>query len=188
MRKDLGVMPAIFPMPVLMIATYDNDGNIDIMNAAWGTMLDTNKVALNLTESHKTVKNIKKKKAFTVSIANLEYMKEADYVGIVSGNIVKDKFAKTGLTSSKSNFVDAPIINEFPVTMECKFIEYQSDEYGIGVIGEIVNVSAKEEVLDSNGKINPEKIHALIYDPFRHGYYQVGEKVGDAFSCGKEIK
>ena len=188
MRKNLGSLGAIFPMPVLMIGTYDKDGNIDVMNAAWGMMADTKKVALNLTESHKTVKNIKETGAFTVGIADVSHLTEADYVGIVSGNNEPNKFQKSGLTTSKSEFVNAPIINEFPVTMECKFIEYQTNENGVGVIGEIVNVSADEKVLDENGKIIHDKIHALIYDPFTYGYYEVGQRVGQAFNDGKKLK
>lgn len=188
MRRNLGIKQAIFPMPVLMIATYDNEGKVDVMNAAWGMMADMNKVALNLTETHKTVKNIKEKGAFTVSIADASHIVEADYFGIVSGNNTMDKFEKSGLTVTKSSFVDAPIINEFPVTMECKFIEYQNNENGVGVIGEIVNVSADTSVLDNNCNIDPEKINALIYDPFNHGYYKVGNKVGQAFSDGKKLK
>lgn len=188
MRKNLGSMAAIFPMPVLMIGTYDKDGKIDVMNAAWGMMADIKKVALNLTESHKTVKNIKETGAFTVGIADVNHLKEADYFGIVSGNTEPDKFAKSGLTATKSEFVNAPIINEFPITMECKFIEYQTNENGVGVIGEIVNVSADEKVLDENGRVLPEKIQALVYDTFNYGYYTVGEKVGQAFSDGKLLK
>lgn len=188
MRKNFGSMSAIFPMPVLMIGTYDGDGNIDVMNAAWGMMADTNKIALNLTESHKTVKNIKERGAFTVGIADTDHITEADYVGIVSANNTPDKFIRSGLTATKSEFVDAPIINEFPITMECKFIEYQTNENGVGVIGEIVNVSIDEKVLDEEGKIDPSKINALIYDPFNHGYYKVGEKVGNAFKEGNKLK
>jgi len=188
MRKNLGSCAAIFPMPVLMIGTYDMEGKVDVMNAAWGMMADMNKVALNLTESHKTVKNIKETGYFTVGLADVSHMIEADYVGIVSGNNVLDKFEKSGLTAVKSEFVNAPIIEEFPVTMECKFIEYQDNENGVGVIGEIVNVSADEKIIDENGKIDAGKINALIYDPFNHGYYKVGEMVGHAFQEGQSIK
>ena len=187
MKKNVGVKQAIFPMPVLMIGTYDKEGKVDVMNAAWGMMLDMNKVVLNLTETHKTVKNIKEKKAFTVAIADVNHLKEADYVGIVSANNTPDKFEKIGLTATKSEFVDAPIIEEFPVTMECEFIEYQDNENGCGVVGKIINTVVDEEILD-DGKINPSKINALIYDPFNHGYYKVGEKVGQAFSDGNELK
>lgn len=184
MRKNLGSKTAIFPMPVLMIGTYDKDGNVDVMNAAWGMMADMNKVVLNLTESHKTVSNIKETGFFTVGLADFEHIVQADYVGIVSANTTPDKFEKSHLTATKSEFVNAPIIEEFPVTMECKFIEYND----FGVVGEIVNVSAVERVLDENGNIDASKINALIYDPFNHGYYKVGEKVGDAFRAGQNLK
>lgn len=188
MKKSLGSKPAIFPMPVLMIATYNEDNSVDVMNAAWGMMVDTKRIALNLTESHKTVKNIKNRGAFTVSLADINHIKEADYVGIVSANNTPDKFEKSGLTATSSELVDAPIIEEFPVTMECKFIEYQSDEYGCGVIGEIVNVIVDDKVLDENGNIDPIKIGAIMYDPFNHGYYSVGKKVGNAFKDGQSLK
>ena len=184
MRKNLGSKAAIFPMPVLMVGTYDKDGKIDVMNAAWGMMADMNMVILNLTETHKTVKNIKETGCFTVSIADSLHIKEADYCGIVSGNNTLDKFQKSGLTASKSEFVNAPIINEFPIAMECKFIEFTD----YGVVGEIVNVSVDEKILDDSEKIDPSKIHALIYDTFNHGYYEVGNKVGQAFHDGKELK
>ena len=112
MKKNIKTTEAIFPMPVLMIATYNEDDSIDVMNAAWGTMLDRDYVILNLTESHKTVQNIKKRKAFTVSIADAKHVVEADYFGIVSANNTPNKFKKSGLTSVKSKLVDAPIIQE----------------------------------------------------------------------------
>ena len=188
MRKDLGKKAAIFPMPVLMIATYNEDGSVDVMNAAWGMMADMTKVALNLTESHKTVKNIKRTGYFTVALADSNHVAESDYLGIVSGDNVKDKFEKSGLHAVKSNFVNAPIIEEYPVTMECEFIEFQDDENGVGVIGNIVNVSVDENVLDENGNVDVEKINAIMYDPFKHGYYSVGKKVGQAFSDGNKLK
>ena len=187
MRRNLGSVPAIFPMPVLMIGTYDSEGKVDVMNAAWGMMGSRKTVALNLTQTHKTVKNIKEKGAFTVGIADEKHLIEADYVGIVSGNTTPDKFEKSGLHATKSEFVDAPVIEEFPVTMECKFLEYQDGDNGCGVIGEIINVTVDENVLNENGQIDPLKINAILYDPFNHGYYKVGEKVGQAFNDGKKI-
>ena len=188
MKKSIGVKGGIFPMPVLMIATYNEDGSIDVMNAAWGMMADINKVALNLTETHKTVENIKRTGAFTVSFADWAHMMEADYVGIVSGHNVPDKFIKSGLHASKSKNVDAPVIDEFPLCMECKFIEYQSDETGVGVIGEIVNILADESILDTNGKVDVSLMNALAYDPYSHRYYVAKEKVGNAFQEGSKLK
>jgi flavin reductase (DIM6/NTAB) family NADH-FMN oxidoreductase RutF len=123
MRETIKITEGIFPMPVLMIATYNEDGSVNVMNAAWGTMQERDTVVLNLTESHKTVKNIKARKAFTVSIADVDHLKEADYFGVVSGNNKPDKFAGSGLTATKAECVDAPVINEFPLCLECEFIE-----------------------------------------------------------------
>ena len=187
MKKQINNTEAIFPMPVLMIATYNEDGSVDVMNAAWGMMLDRDKIALNLTETHKTVKNIKERKAFTVSIADAKHVKEADYFGIVSANIDKDKFQKSGLTAVKSKVVDAPIINEFPITMECEFIEYQDDENGCGVAEKIVNVLAEESILKED-KVDISLLNAICFDPYTHGYYKITERVGNAFKDGLQIK
>lgn len=187
MRKDIKTTEAIFPMPVLLVATYDEDGIVDVMNAAWGTMLSRDIVVLNLTETHKTVKNIKAKKAFTVSIADEAHVTEADYFGVVSGNDIKDKFEKSGLTAVKSENVDAPIISEFPICMECEFIEYQNDKYGCGVIAKVVNVTADESVM-KDGKIDIELVNAIAFDPYTHGYYKVTERVGNAFKDGLNIR
>ena len=134
MRAKLNITEGIFPMPVLMIATYNEDGSVNVMNAAWGTMQARDVVALNLSEGHKTVKNIKARGAFTVSIADAAHVTEADYFGVESGNHVADKLAASGLTASKAETVDAPVINEFPICLECQFLEYQDGEYGCGVI------------------------------------------------------
>ncbi len=187
MRKNIKTTEAIFPMPVLMVATYNEDGSVDVMNAAWGMMIDRDIIALNLTETHKTVKNIKNRGAFTVSIADANHVKEADYFGLVSGNNTEDKFKNSNLTTVKSEYVDAPIINEFKVCMECEFIEYQNGEYGAGVIGKIVNVSAIESVID-NDNVNIEKLEAIAFDPYTKGYYKVSNRVGNAFSDGLDIK
>lgn len=187
MRKNIKTTEAIFPMPVLMIATYNEDGTIDVMNAAWGTMLERDYVALNLTETHKTVKNIKNKKAFTVSIADARHTKEADYFGVVSGNNTPNKFEKSGLSATKSENVDAPIINEFPICLECEFVEYQDDEFGIGVIGKVVNVSADESVMTDDA-VDIEKVQAIAFDPYTHGYYKVTSRVGNAFKDGLTLK
>lgn len=187
MRKNIKTTEAIFPMLVLMIATYNEDGTIDVMNAAWGTMLDRNYIVLNLTETHKTVKNIKMRKAFTVSIADANHVKEADYFGVVSGNNTKDKFENSNLTATKSEIVDAPIIDEFPICMECEFIEYQDDKYGCGVVGKVVNVSALKSVMNGDN-VDISLVNAIAFDPYTHGYYKVTERVGNAFKDGLELK
>ena len=187
MRKSIKTTEAIFPMPVLMIATYNEDGSVNVMNAAWGTMIDRNIVGLNLTESHKTVNNIKERKAFTVSIADSKHVDEADYFGIVSGNNTPNKFENSGLTSTKSENVDAPIINEFPICLECEFIEYQSNEYGVGVIGKVINVTADEKVMNGEN-VDINLVEAITFDPFTHGYYKVSGRVGEAFKDGLKLK
>ncbi len=187
MRKNIKTTEAIFPMPVLMIATYNEDGTIDVMNAAWGTMLERNYVILNLTETHKTVKNIKARKSFTVSIADAKHVVEADYFGMVSGNNTENKFENSGLTAIPSELVDAPIINEFPICMECEFIEYQDDENGCGVIGKVINVTADEKVM-TNDEVDIDKVNAIAFDPYTHGYYKVSGRVGEAFKDGLKLK
>ena len=187
MRKNIKATEAIFPMPVLMIATYNEDGSVNVMNAAWGTMIDRDIVGLNLTELHKTVKNIKERKAFTVSIADSKHVAEADYFGIVSGNNTPNKFENSGLTATKSENVDAPIINEFPICLECEFIEYQNNEYGVGVIGKVLNVTADEKVMNGEN-VDIDLVEAITFDPFTHGYYKVNGRVGEAFKDGLQLK
>ena len=180
-KKDLGVKPYLFPMPVLMIATYCEDGSVDVMNMAWGGICGNNKVALNITESHKTSKNIKERGAFTISVADIPHLEESDYFGTASANRVKDKFEKSGMHAVKSERVDAPIIEEYPITLECKVSKIYNDDEGFRVVGEIVNVLVDEEVLDSNGKVDPIKLNAFVFDQFQNGYYAIGEKVGEAW-------
>ncbi|MBR3619979.1 MAG: flavin reductase [Clostridia bacterium] len=187
MRTKINLTEGIFPMPVLMVATYNEDGSVNVMNAAWGTMQERGTVALNLTETHKTVENIKKRKAFTVSIADAAHVAEADYFGVESGNKVPDKLKKSGLTACKAEFVDAPVINEFPLCLECEFIEYQNNEYGCGVIGKVVNVTADERVM-VDGKVDMSLVDAIAFDPYTHGYYRVTERVGEAFRDGLTLK
>lgn len=187
MKKDLGVKPYLFPMPVLMIATYGENDKVDVMNMAWGGICDNNKVALNITESHKTSKNIKERGAFTISIADIDHLEESDFFGTASGNTMEDKFERTGMTAVKSSRVDAPIIEEYPITLECKVIKIQNDELGFRVIGEIVNVIADEKVLDEKGNVDPTKLNAFVFDQFKNGYYKIGEKVGDAWKSGQKF-
>ena len=184
MRKKLNITEGIFPMPVLMIATYNEDGTVDVMNAAWGTMFERNQVILNLTESHKTVMNIRKNKAFTVSLANSKNVVPADYFGVVSGNNTDNKFENSGLTASKSEFVNAPIINEFPVCLECELLDNESNW---GIVGKVVNVTADESVMDGDN-IDINLLEAIAFDPYTHGYYKVSERVGNAFKDGLYLK
>lgn len=178
MRTKLNITEGIFPMPVLMVATYNEDGSVNVMNAAWGTMQERDSVVLNLTETHKTVQNIKARGAFTVSIADAAHIVEADYFGVESGNKVADKFARSGLTANKAETVDAPVINEFPICLECRFIEYQNNEYGCGVIGKVINVTADESVM-VDGKIDMSKVNAIAFAPYHHGRYDESKSAGN---------
>lgn len=144
------------------------------------------KKCMCLSAGHKTVKNILKRRAFTVSMADADHVVACDYVGIVSGNKVTDKFAKAGFHATKSDFVDAPLIDELAVAIECKLKDYDPDTCILR--GEIVNVSVDERVLDENGKVNVAKAAPIIFDPFNNDYLRVGEKVGNAFSDGKQLK
>jgi len=189
MRKDLGSIPAIFPMPVLIVGTYNEDGTVNVMNAAWGMMADMKNIILNLSSVRKTLENIRRTGSFTVSIATENTVAESDYFGLVSGNNVKDKFEKAGFHAVKSNFVNAPVIEEYSITMECEFAgEKELINGRNGIIGKIVNVSCDENVLNESSKIDIKKLNAIMYDTINHGYYGVGEKVGQAFSDGNKLK
>ena len=187
MRKDLGVVPAVYPMPVLMVAAYDENGVVNVMNAAWGMICAMDKIALFIDDDHKTTQNIRKVKAFSVSIADKEHMDVADFFGIATGNKMPDKFKNTGYHAEKSSKVNAPIINEFPLCMECELAEIVETENMFAVVGKIVNVNADEKVLSENGKVDPMKLNALIFDQFQSGYYVSSEKVGQAWNAGKEL-
>jgi flavin reductase (DIM6/NTAB) family NADH-FMN oxidoreductase RutF len=187
MKKQIKTTEAIFPMPVLLISTFNEDGSVDVMNAAWGTMLEREMVALNLTETHTTVKNIKARGGFVVHIADAKHVVEADWFGCVHGEKEPDKFQKSGLTYQKSDLVDAPVINELPIAMECEFVEYQSGATGIGVIGKVLRTSVEEAHL-RDGKVDIDSLEAIAFDPYTHGYYKVGGRVADAFKVGLELK
>lgn len=187
MKKDLGVKPYLFPMPVLMIATYGDDGTVDVMNMAWGGICAENMVSLNIDTDHKTAKNIKKRGAFTLSIADVPHIQAADFFDIASGNKMEDKFARSGLTAVKSEKVDAPVVQEFPLTLECKVVEDKMEVYGHHVLGEIVGILADESVLDETGKVDASKLNAFVFDQFRSGYYAIGEKVGQAWHTGAPL-
>ncbi len=184
MKKSLGALPAVFPMPVLMIGTYDENGKVDVMNAAWGMISDMDQITLFLGEDRKTVSNMHKTGAFTVALADRAHMKEADFFGIATGNKMADKFERTGLTAVKSETVNAPVIEEFPLTMECEFVEEVNTKTLHCYVGKIVNVLAEEDVLDEKGKVCPEKLNAILFDNFTSGYYTVGKRVGKAWREG----
>lgn len=186
MRKNFGAKPYTYPQPVFIIGTYDEAGIPDAMNAAWGGISESRELSICLSPEHKTVKNILAKGAFTVSMATAEQVVACDYVGIVSANDVPDKLEKAGLHTTKAEFVDAPIIDELPMALECKLISY--DEASCRLVGEIVNVSADESILDENGKIAPGKLQPIVFDPVNNAYLKLGEKVGNAFRDGMKLK
>ena len=185
MRKNFGAKCWLFPMPVLIVGSYDENGVPNAMNAAWGGIYDTNLVMVCLADDHKTTNNIKKSGAFTISFATADRVIPCDYVGITSANDVPDKFARAGFHATKSELVNAPIIDELPMTVECRLVKFNED--GI-CIGEIVNISADESVLDGEGRVDAKKLDPIIYDSCSHAYWSFGEKVGRAFSDGKKIK
>ena len=186
MRKNFGTKTWLYPMPVFIVAAYDENGVPNAMNAAWGGIYTDNEVGICLAEEHKTTHNILTTKDFTVSMGTAEFVKACDYVGIVSGNKVPDKFARAGFHATRSEFVDAPLIDELSVAVECKLKDYNPETCILR--GEIVNVSVDERVLDQNGKVDASKVIPVIFDPFNNDYLKVGEKVGNAFSDGKALK
>ncbi len=185
MKKDLGVKSFLFPMPVALISTYNEDGTVDVMNMAWGTLVDHNMVLCCLDESHLTVKNLKEGRDFTIAIATKEHAKEADFVGIVSGNTDHDKFLHSGLHASKSEHINAPILEEYPLTLECKLHALRHDEdNNFFAYGEIVNVLADEKILDEKGNVDLSKFNPILFSQIDSSYYEVGEKVGGAWKIG----
>lgn len=185
MRKNFGTKPWFYPLPVLIIATYDEEGNADAMNAAWGGLYSANMVELCLSAGHKTTQNIKEKRAFTISFADADHVAACDYVGLVSANNTPDKMQKAGFTTAKSAFVDAPVICELPMALECRFVKETEDG---NIIGEIVNVNADECILGEDGMIDAAKLRAISFDPVHNAYLVLGEKVGSAFSDGNTLK
>lgn len=186
MRKNFGPQTYLYPMPVLIVAAYDAAGVPNAMNAAWGGISEENEISMCLSPEHKTVKNILARGAFTVSVADAAHVAACDYVGIASGNDVPDKLERAGFHAEKAAFVDAPVLQELPMTLECKLKSY--DEASCRMVGEIVNVSAAEQVLDAEGSIDPVKLNPISFDPVNHAYYALGEKVGEAFADGLSIQ
>ena len=187
MKKNFGAKAVITPLPVLIIATYNEDGSADAMNAAWGGQCGPKHIALNLG-NHVSTENIKRNKAFTVSFADKKNLVASDYVGLVSAKDEKQKLEKAGLHTVKSEFVNAPVIEEYPLTIECQVVSIREEMGETRVVGEVVNLSAEESILDENGTIDLGKLEALVYDSPAHLYRVVGEAVGKAFSDGKALK
>ena len=186
MRKNFGAKAMCYPMPVFIIGTYNADGTPNAMNAAWGGISEETEITICVDSSHKTAENLLARKAFTVSMATAKMLSVCDYVGIVSGNKVPDKFAKAGFHATKSEFVDAPLIDELPMALECELLSY--DEKTCRLVGRIVNVCADESVLGMNGKVDVSRLQPITYDPMNHHYLVLGEKVGQAFHDGMKLK
>ena len=187
MTKDFGAKPYLFPMPTYMIGTYNEDGSVDVMMMAWGGICAEDMVALNLEAEHKTVANLETRKGFSLAVPGADTLRESDYLGIVSAAKVKNKFERTGLHAVKSERVDAPVITEYPLTLECEVVEMQTQPYGLRVLGRIVNVMADEKVLDEAGKIDAGKLQAFSFDQMRNGYYATGERIGQAWKSGADL-
>lgn len=186
MRKNFGARSACYPMPVYIIGTYNEDGTPNAMNAAWGGISEEHQISICVDSEHKTAKNIQTRKAFTVSMATADYVEACDYVGIVSGNQEKDKFKKAGFHATPSGVVDAPLIDELPMALECRLISY--DPETCRLVGEIVNVSADESILGKNGKIDVKKLQPITFDPISNDYIVLGDKAGEAFRDGLKLK
>lgn len=185
MRKNFGAKPILYPQPVFIIGSYDENGTPDAMNAAWGGLSEANEITMCLSAEHRTVKNILARGAFTVSMATADTVVPCDYVGIVSGNSVPNKLEKAGFHTVKSEFVDAPLIEELPMAVECTLTSY--DPETCRMVGRIVNVCADERVL-TDGHIDPMKLRPLVFDGANHSYHVLGEKVGNAFRDGAALK
>lgn len=186
MRKSFGAKPLTYPQPVYILAAYAADGTPDAMNAAWGGISDDKEISLCISAGHKTTKNILESKAFTISMADVKNLVACDYVGIVSANSVPDKFEKAGFHAIKSEYVNAPLIKELPIALECRLKSY--DKETCRLVGEIVNVSVDESVLDSDGNVDVAKAQPITFDPFNNTYVSLGNVSGKAFEAGKALK
>ena len=186
MRKNFGSKPMLYPMPVLILGTYGEDGTPNAMNAAWGGISDDHEISVCISAGHKTTANILHSKAFTISMATADQVVACDYVGIVSGNKVPDKFARAGFHATSSEFVNAPLIDELPMAVECELVSY--DPKTCRLVGKIVNVSADESILGENGKVDPRKLRPITFDPMNNTYVVLGETVGQAFKDGVKLR
>ena len=189
MRKDFGKTNWLVPQPVLIVTSYDDKNTPNAMNAAWGGMYDEHQIIICLATDHKTTSNILLNKEFAVCFPTSKHVVEADYFGIVSGNEIENKFEKTTLTTAKASVVNAPIINEFPLALECKVLTTEEVCEGTTiVIAEVVNTSVDSSILDYNQKPDPDKFDFICYDPMNHKYRKISNDIADAFICGLGLK
>jgi flavin reductase (DIM6/NTAB) family NADH-FMN oxidoreductase RutF len=188
MKRSIGARALIYPTPTWIVGSYDTHGKPNGMTAAWGGICcsDPPCVAVSLWKATYSYGSLMERRAFTLSVPSQNQVKEADYFGLVSGRTV-DKFATTGLTAVHSNLVDAPYVKEFPLVLECKVIHVFDLGLHIQFVGEILDVKADEEVLDTAGMPDILKVLPLIFSPGNHAYYGVGPSLGHAFTVGKDI-
>ena len=186
--KDLGARAFNYgyPMAVLIVATYNDDGSINVMNLHECTRTNAGDLVICIGEGKKTHKNIEKRRAFTLTMASRELMEAADYFGMMSGYQVPDKFERTGLQAVKSDKVDAPIIVGSKLVIECELIEFVKTPNFSGIIARIVNIAADDSILNDKGKVAIEKLDMVIYDSFSSNYFTIGDELGKAFGAGKK--
>lgn len=188
MKKSLGKKAFIHPMPVQMIATYNEDGSVDVMNAAWGGIIDYDLLILSLDESHKTCDNLKKCPDFTLSLANEQTLAESDFFGIVSYKKDKDKFNKTGFTFTHAEKINAPIVNEYPLTLLCH-AERIDTNGGFFVYARIIDTIVDEQYVNEKGTVDVESMKLVSFSQIDNHYYAASKKVGRAWNIGtKYIK
>ncbi|MBQ8047550.1 MAG: flavin reductase family protein [Prevotella sp.] len=189
MRKNFKKQPVVTPLPVLIIGTYDEQGVANAMNVAWGGQCSEDHVALNLGHVRQTVENLKLKQAFTVSFATKKTVVESDYVGIASGLKQHNKIEKTGWHVVKGDHVDAPIFEELPLALECRLTRMEETPEGeIRVVGEVVNMSADESILDEQGKVDLGLLEPIMFDSAKLLYRVIGDVVGHAFKDGAQLR
>ncbi len=185
MRKNFGAKALLYPQPVFIIATYNDDGTADAMNAAWGGISESDEITMCIGAGHRTTANVLRRKAFTVSMGTADTVVPCDYVGMVSAQDEPGKLEKAGFHPVKSDYVDAPLIAELPMAVECQLLSY--DPESCRMVGRVVNVCAEESVL-TDGKIDPARLRPITYDSMNHAYLVLGEKVGNAFADGARLK
>ena len=186
MRKNLGAKPYTYGQPVFILAAYGKDGTPCAMNAAWGGVSEENEISLCISAGHQTTENLLQRGAFTVSMGQADCVAACDYVGLVSGRDVPDKVARAGFHTEKAAFVDAPLLQELAVAVECRVKSY--DRETCRLVGEIVNVSVDDRVLDANGQVDVTKVRPITFDPFNNTYVALTEVVGTAFSDGTALQ
>lgn len=185
-RINIGAKPYIMPMPVLIVSSYDDNDNPCAMLAVWGGISNQKEISITIASQRHTLKGILDRNSFVVSMADVENEVACDYLGITPGSKVKDKFEKSGFHTTKSEFVDAPLIDELPFAVECRVKSY--DEANWRLVGEIVNVSLDEKILGDDGKVSFEKFHPIAFDWMNKIYLSIGDKVGDAYRDGRQLK